>query len=58
MSLGGIAVSIGAMVDAVIILIDNVHEKAKELKEELRLCLSFEGRATPLFAILFHYCRH
>ena len=39
MSLGGIAVAIGAMVDASIIIIENIHKKLAEWEAE--------GRATP-----------
>ena len=35
MSLGGIAVAIGAMVDAAIVIIDNIHKRLQSAKEDL-----------------------
>ncbi len=47
MSLGGIAVAIGAMVDAAIIIIENIHKKLEGRKDELddrtRIALIVEG---------------
>jgi len=46
MSLGGIAVAIGAMVDASIILVENVHKRLEEWEHE--------GRAGPRNAVILH----
>ncbi len=47
MSLGGIAVAIGAMVDAAIIIVENIHKKLERRRDELdpgsRLALIVEG---------------
>ena len=47
MSLGGIAVAIGAMVDAAIIIVENIHKKLERRHDELdpgsRLALIVEG---------------
>jgi Cu(I)/Ag(I) efflux system membrane protein CusA/SilA len=46
MSLGGIAVAIGAMVDASIILIENIHKRLEEWEER--------GRQEPRLDVLIH----
>ncbi|MBI4209706.1 MAG: efflux RND transporter permease subunit [Deltaproteobacteria bacterium] len=49
MSLGGIAIAIGAMVDAAIILVENAHKRLEEWKEH--------GEKEPLFDVLLHACQ-
>jgi len=47
MSLGGIAIAIGAMVDAAIVMIENAHKHIERLNPSPTLPLSVEGVNTP-----------
>lgn len=49
MSLGGIAIAIGAMVDAAIISVENAHKRLEEWKEK--------GEKEPRFNVLLHACQ-
>jgi copper/silver efflux system protein len=49
MSLGGIAIAIGAMVDAAIILIENCHKRMEEWEAS--------DKKTPLADVLLHACQ-
>ena len=46
MSLGGIAIAIGAMVDAAIVMIENAHKHIERLKPITR-CASAPTRCSP-----------
>ena len=52
MSLGGIAVAIGAMVDASIIIIENIHKKLAELERDTERSTSPEQRRARTDAII------
>ena len=47
MSLGGIAIAIGAMIDAAIVMIENMHKHLERAVEEKREMLLAEGRDVP-----------
>lgn len=49
MSLGGIAIAIGAMVDASIILVENAHKRLEEWKER--------DKKEPIFDVLLRACQ-
>lgn len=49
MSLGGIAIAIGAMVDAAIILVENAHKRLEEW--------TAQGSQEPLSHVLLHACQ-
>lgn len=49
MSLGGIAIAIGAMVDAAIILVENAHKRIEHWEKD--------GRKEPLFDVLLQACQ-
>ncbi len=46
MSLGGIAIAIGAMVDAAVIMVENAQKRLEEWE--------FSGRKAPLFDVILH----
>ena len=47
MSLGGIAIAIGAMIDAAIVMIENMHKHLEREVAEKRARLTAEGREVP-----------
>ncbi len=49
MSLSGIAIAIGDMVDAAIVMVENTHKSVKNWQES--------GRKTPLSEVLIHSCQ-
>lgn len=49
MSLGGIAIAIGAMVDAAVIIVENVHKHLEEWERE--------GRRQNRFEVVLHACQ-
>lgn len=47
MSLGGIAIAIGAMIDAAIVMVENMHKHLEHAIAEKRLAAAAEGRELP-----------